>query len=146
MSKTSDIMNYRFLTTETNLKALYIFRCLFTTSSVKLFVVNVQIFVYHCVFRKKEKQHSLNLSHFKNESTFRKRTIIWKWKLIQKPILKMKTCFSKLLNSQSMFFEIIFGFWSKNLCLVQSKKFCHFINEIRFPNIYILYRLGIQKF
>ena len=49
------IMNYRFLTTETNSKALYIFRCLFTTSSVKLFVVNVQIFVYHCVFRKKKK-------------------------------------------------------------------------------------------
>ena len=47
------VMNYRFLTTETNLKALYIFSCLFTTSSVKLFVVNVQIFVW-----KKEKQHS----------------------------------------------------------------------------------------
>ena len=69
-----DIINYRFLTTETNLKALYIFRCLFTTSSVKLFVVNVQIFVYNCVFWKKEKQHSQNLSHFENESTFQKRT------------------------------------------------------------------------
>ena len=36
-----DVINYRFLTTETNLKASYIFRYLFTTSSVKLFVVNV---------------------------------------------------------------------------------------------------------
>ena len=70
----STVLNYGFLTTETNLKALYIFRCLFTTSSVKLFVVNVQIFVYNCVFQKKEKQHSQNLSHFENESTFQKRT------------------------------------------------------------------------
>ena len=59
----SYIINYRFLTTETNLKTLYIFHCLFTTSSVKLFVVNVQIFVYNCVSQKKEKQHSQNLSH-----------------------------------------------------------------------------------
>ena len=65
-----DMINYRFLTTETNLKALYIFCCLFTTSSVKLFVVNVHIFIYTCVFRKKEKQPSQNLSHFENESTF----------------------------------------------------------------------------
>ena len=53
-----DVINNRFLTTETNSKALYIFCCLFTTSSVKLFVVNVQIFVYNCVFWKKEKQLS----------------------------------------------------------------------------------------
>jgi hypothetical protein len=44
-----------------------VFRCLFTTSSVKLFVVNVQIFVYNCVFGKKEEQHSQNLSHLKKE-------------------------------------------------------------------------------
>ena len=56
MLKRFDIINYRFLTTETNLKALYIYCCLFITSLVKLFVVNVQIFVYNCVFR--------------NESTF----------------------------------------------------------------------------
>ena len=56
------------MTTETNLKALYIFRCLFTTSSVKLFVVNVQIFVYNCVSRKKEKQHSQNLSNFEKKN------------------------------------------------------------------------------
>ena len=44
--------------------------------------------------RKKSKaknQHSQNLSHFENESTFQKRIIFWKWKLIPKPILKMKT-------------------------------------------------------
>ena len=32
--------------------------------------MNVQIFVYNCVFLKKEKQHSQNLSHFENESSF----------------------------------------------------------------------------
>ena len=53
-----NVINHRFLTIETNLKA---FCCLFSTSSVKLFIVNVQIFVYSCVFRKKEKQHSQNL-------------------------------------------------------------------------------------
>ena len=54
--------------------------------SVKLFLVNVQIFVYNCVFWKKEKQHSRNLSHFEIERTFWKRTKVWKWKLILKPI------------------------------------------------------------
>ena len=39
--------------------------CLFTTSSVKRFVVNAHVFVYNCVFLKKEKQHSQNLSHLK---------------------------------------------------------------------------------
>ena len=63
------MINHKFLTTETNLKALYIFRWFFTTSSVKPFVVNIQIFVYHCVFRKKEKQHSLSLSHFEKKKT-----------------------------------------------------------------------------
>ena len=67
-----DIINYRSLTTETNLKALYIFRCLFTTSSVKLFVVNVHIFFYSCVFQKKGK--TTLTKPFENESTFRKRT------------------------------------------------------------------------
>ena len=62
ISYQGSIIHYITLITETNLKALYIFRCLFTTSSVKLFVVTVQIFVYiffyNCVFLKKEKQHS----------------------------------------------------------------------------------------
>ena len=50
-----DIINYRFFTTETNLKALYIF-CYFLqpTYSVKLFVVNTdfcfQIYVYKFLF------------------------------------------------------------------------------------------------
>ena len=73
----SVIMNYRFLTTETSLKALYIF-WFFTTSSVKLFVVTVQIFVYKSLFaivffgKRKKKKTSRNLSHFENETTFRK--------------------------------------------------------------------------
>jgi hypothetical protein len=46
----SYIINYGFLTTETNLKALYVFRCYFTTSSVKLFEVTVKIFVYKFLF------------------------------------------------------------------------------------------------
>ena len=50
-----DTINYRFLTTETNLKALYIFRCLFTISSVKLFLVNVQIFCLQLCFLNKGK-------------------------------------------------------------------------------------------
>ena len=74
------IINYRFLTTETHLKALHILCCLFTTSSVKLFLVTIQIFVYKFLFTimffwKKKKQHSQNLSHFENESTFRKRLL-----------------------------------------------------------------------
>lgn len=46
----------------------------------------------NCVFWKnKTKKHSPNLSCFEIESTFWKRTKFWKWKVIQKPILKMKT-------------------------------------------------------
>ena len=66
------IIRYRFLTTDTN--ESYTFHCLFITSLVKLLVVNVQIFVQNCVFWKKKKQHSQNLSHFENKKTFRKRT------------------------------------------------------------------------
>ena len=72
-----DVMIYRYLTTETNLKALYIFRCLFTTPSVKLFVVNVQIFVYrkrnntHKIFHiLKMKAHFEKEPQFENESIF----------------------------------------------------------------------------
>ena len=81
-----DVINYRFLTTETNLKVLYIFRCLFTTSSVKLFVVNVQLFVYNFVVvffgKRKNKNHgTFHISktkmnaHFENgnECTFLKK-------------------------------------------------------------------------
>ena len=98
-SKMVCIINHRFLTTETNWKTLYIFHGLFTTSSVKLFVLNVQSFVYNCVFRKREKQRSPNLSHFENESTFQKRTTFLKQKLIPKPSLKMKTCFWKVKSN-----------------------------------------------
>ena len=54
------------------------------------------VFVYNFVFQKKEKQHSRNLSHFENESEFRKRTSFWKWKLILKPILKIMKHFWQL--------------------------------------------------
>ena len=68
------------MATETNSKALYM--SLFVHNLIRL---NEQIFVYNCVFRKKEKQHSPNLP-FENENTF------WKWKHISKNnhILKMK--------------------------------------------------------
>ena len=81
-----DVINYGFLTTETNLEALYIFLRLFTTSSVKLFVVNVQLIVYNCVVvffgegknknQKtfhilKMKAHFERETHFENESSFR---------------------------------------------------------------------------
>ena len=45
------IIDYRLLTTETNSEALYIYFIIFnTTSSVKLFEVTVQIFVYKLLF------------------------------------------------------------------------------------------------
>ena len=70
------------MTTETNLKALYIFHCLFTTSSVKLFVVNVQILFTVLFFGKEKKNthktfHILKMKahfekepHFENESSY----------------------------------------------------------------------------
>ena len=58
------IMNYKFLTTETNSKALYICNSLFfnTTSSVKLFLVTVQIFVYKSLFTMFFKKRRINLT------------------------------------------------------------------------------------
>ena len=89
-----DIINYRFLTTETNLKALYIFRCLFTTSSVKLFVWMYRFLFTVVFFRKRKnnthilkmkahlkKNHILKIkahskTHFENENMF-----LEKWKV-----------------------------------------------------------------
>ena len=87
------MMNYRFLTTETNLKALYIFRCLFTTLSVKLFVVTVQIFVYKSLFT----------IVFFGKKNSQKPFIFWKWKHLLKKnhILKMKTRIRILNNHGS---------------------------------------------
>ena len=59
----NSIIYYRILTTETNSKALHVFCCLLTTSSVKLFVVNVQIFVYKCVFFRKRKNNTHKTFH-----------------------------------------------------------------------------------
>ena len=64
------MINCRFLTTETNSKTLYI--SWFLPPHQKLFLVTVQIFVYKSLFTMKKK--SQNLSHFENESTFRKKT------------------------------------------------------------------------
>ena len=73
-----DLINYRFLTTEIDLKALYIFRCFITTLSVKLFVVTLQIFVYEFLltivfFEKRNKKTHKTVSH-----NFSKRTIFGK--------------------------------------------------------------------
>ena len=84
-------MNYRFLATET----LYTFRCFFTTSSVKLFVVTIQIFVYKFLFtivfvgkRKNNTQETFHIlkmkAHFKKEPHFGN-------ELIPKPILNENT-------------------------------------------------------
>ena len=113
------MMNYRFLTTETNLKALYIFRCLFTTLSVKLFVVTVQIFVYKSLFtivffgkRKnsthetfhilKMKAHFENEPHFGNESS------------LQNPLSILRNVFS--FSKYESFREYFFSFSEKHNC------------------------------
>ena len=121
-TSTIGIINYRFLTTETNLKALYIFCCFYNHISKAICSdctdFWLQIFVYNCVFRKKEKQHSQNLSHFENKSTFQKRTTFWKWKLILKPILKMKT-FRTFRIHWFLIHSTLFCFlgWNVLLCL-----------------------------
>ena len=68
--------NYRFLITETNLKALYTFGCLFTTSSVKRFVVNAHVFVYNCVFQKKENNTQKTFCILKIKAHFKKDNIL----------------------------------------------------------------------
>ena len=68
------------MTNETNLKALYIFPFFYNLKSKAIcrYCTDfcLQIFVYSCVFRKKEKQRSQNLSYFENESTFQKKNIL----------------------------------------------------------------------
>ena len=76
------MINYRFLTTETNLKALYIFCCCFLHNLISKAICSdctdfcLQIFVDNCVFRKKEKKthetfHILKMkTHFKKEPHF----------------------------------------------------------------------------
>ena len=92
------VMNYRFLTTEINLKALYIFRCLFTTSSVKLFVVTVQIFVYKFLF-------TIVFSLEKGKTTLTKPFTFLKWKHILKTnhISEMKAHSETHFENENMF-------------------------------------------
>ena len=81
-ASTPGIINYRFLTIETNLETLYyILRCFFTTS-VKLFLMSkcFYLFTNFCLwlcFSEKGKRHSRNLvePHFENENMF-----LEKWK------------------------------------------------------------------
>ena len=74
------------MTTETNLKALYIFRCLFTTSSVICSDCTdfcLQIFVYNCVFWKRKNNthetfHILKMkAHFEKEPHFGNERSFW---------------------------------------------------------------------
>ena len=84
-----DIMNYRILTTETNLKAWYVFHSYFTTSSVKLFVVPAQVFVYKFLF---------TIVFFgKRKKKLTKPFTFWKWKHLLKKnhILKLRTPLEK---------------------------------------------------
>ena len=61
-----DILNYRFLTTETNLKACYIFHNLIS----KAICSECTDFCLQLSFSEKGKQYTQNLSHFENKSTF----------------------------------------------------------------------------
>ena len=54
---------------------------------------SIEIWVNAVHFFGNRKKHLRNLSHFENENTFPKRTTFWKWKLIPKLILKMRTFF-----------------------------------------------------
>ena len=88
-SKYTYIMNYSFLKTERNLKALYIFHCLFTTSSVKLYVVTEQIFLYKFLFTNVFSEKRKNSTHktfqkFENKCTFGKWSTFRKWTHIKK--------------------------------------------------------------
>ena len=71
-------MNDRFLTSETNSKALYVYISLFFYDLISKAICSdctdlcLQTFVYKCVFQKKEKKTSQGLSHFENENTLRK--------------------------------------------------------------------------
>ena len=87
------IRNHKFLTTETNLKALYIFCCLVTTSSVNL---PLEIFVYKCLFTNVCLQ--LRFSE-QGKTTLRKPFTIWKWKHIS----KMNHILEKKADSETHF-------------------------------------------
>jgi hypothetical protein len=69
----------KFLTTETNSKPLYTYHCFFTISSAgKAICSDCTDFCLQLCFSEKGKATLKNLSHFENESTFRKRTTFWK--------------------------------------------------------------------
>ena len=68
-------MNDRFLTSETNSKALYVYISLFFYDLIsKAICSDCTDFCLRLRFSEKGKKNSQNLSHFENENTFRKRT------------------------------------------------------------------------
>ena len=99
MKLTNDIINYRFLSTETNSKALYIFPYFLTTSSVMLFVVTVQIIEYKFLF--------IIVFLEKVKTTLIKPFTFWKWKKISKNnhILEMKAHSETHFENENMFSE-----------------------------------------
>ena len=96
-----DIINYGFLTTETNSNALYIFHGFHHLISKAIFSdctdLCLQINVYNVFQKKEQKTHKTFhiFSHFENKSTFWKRITFWKWEYIPKNIFEMKACFWK---------------------------------------------------
>ena len=72
------IINYRFLTTEPNLKALYVCISLFVHNLIsKAICSECGVFCEQLCFRKKEKRHSQNLSHFEKEPHFENESSFW---------------------------------------------------------------------
>ena len=96
------MINYRCLTTKTNLKALHIFHCFFTTSSVKLFVVN---FCLQLCFSQKRK------------TTLTKPFTFWKWKHISENnhTLKVKAHSKTNFENESMFYYLQWAFYLTQL-------------------------------
>ena len=76
MKLTNDIINYRFLTTETNLKALYIFPIFYNLISKTICSdcadFCIQIYVYNCVFGKSKNNTHKTFHFLKMKEDFKK--------------------------------------------------------------------------
>ena len=118
-----DVINYRFPTTETNSKALYIFRRFNTTSSVKLFEVTIQISAksadfclqlcfserwkkthetFQTIFTFSKWKHIFDKNYILDESTFRKQTSFWKWKHVFRKVKVVNHFLKKLQLANSL--------------------------------------------
>ena len=114
-----DVINYRFLTTETNLKALYI--CCFFTQPYQLILKPI---LKMKTFLKKE-------LHFENENSFWNsfwKWKFWKWKLIPKPILEMKSHSETCFENEN-FLKMKTNFEKKNILKMKAHFETHFENE-----------------